>query len=76
MEAVLLTADNLVEVAAWCGGQVVEDYDCLPQVEMYDERDPEYADYAGIGEYVIRGTTGRYWSMTEETFTRSYEVLS
>lgn len=76
MQAVLVTVDNLDEVAAWCGGHVVNRDIGQPAVQLPDERDPMAADWAEPGQYAVKGCTGRYWALEAWMFERDYEVTS
>lgn len=76
MQAVLLTADNLDEVAAWCGGKVIGRDINWPEIDLVANEPDNYGmtETAEPGQYVVRGCTGHYWPMEAWMFERDYQA--
>lgn len=69
VEAVLLTPDNVREVAEWCGGQTFASVGLLvPTLEGVMRAD--------FGDWIIRGVEGEHYPCKPTVFAATYtEVL-
>lgn len=68
VEAALLTADNVAEVAGWCHAHTAStDHLLISTLEGIMRAD--------LGDYVIRGIKGEYYPCKPVIFEATYEEL-
>lgn len=77
IEARQVTADDVIEVAAWCGGQVVEEFNPLtdeshPGVNVPTLNGPMRAS---DGDYVVKEVGGRFGIYKKHQFEAKFEEL-
>lgn len=68
IEAVLLTNENQLQVASWCGGMCRLD-------EGVDIDTLEGVMTAQISDYVIKGTHGEFYPVKPDIFKANYEEV-
>lgn len=86
IEAMILTRDNIHEVARWCGGRVVEKVKPGDPTDVYIGLDiptlegvmrAETFDSSGQGyehgDYVIHGVKGEFYPCKPDIFEKTYE---
>ena len=85
IEAVALTRKNVREVAAWCGGRVVEDSKPSDPSDVYLGLDiptlegvmrGETMDSSGRyshGDWIIKGVNGEFYPCKPDVFAATYE---
>lgn len=76
VEAVQLSADNVNEVAEWCGGLQVEEVD-------YDEGKTKHVGIniptlegnkrASEGDFVVKGSRGDFYPVVAHVFTNTFD---
>lgn len=89
IEAMQVTRDNVVAVAAWCGGRVVEDAKSSDPTDVYVALDIPTLE--GVmraetfhsstwdghrytgGDYVIRGVQGEFYPCKPDIFAATYD---
>lgn len=76
IEAVKLTAQNIDEVAYWCGGQKVEEKDPDGDITK-DKVGLNIATMEGTarvseGDWVVREANRRFWKMNDFDFQAKY----
>lgn len=69
VEARLVTADTMREVAEWCGGHVTLHE--AAQVEIFGQDGLRMV--ARLGDYVIQGVAGEFYPCKPEAFEATYE---
>lgn len=74
VNAVQVTAENLFEVAEWCGGEVkaAEDGKAYVKVKVHRPLN-EKQTRAQVGDWVLESTTG-FKVYTERAFANSFDV--
>ena len=76
IEAMILTRDNVHEVARWCGGRVVEKVKPGDPTDVYiglDIPTLEGVMRAETSDYVIRGVNGEFYPCKPDIFEKTYE---
>ena len=91
IEAMQLTRENVAEVAAWCGGRVVEDPKPSDPTDVYVALDIPTLE--GVmraetfhsstwdgrryrgGDFVIRGVQGEFYPCKPDIFDATYEPV-
>lgn len=79
IDAVLVTEDNIVEVAAWCGGNVLEmsgEWMALSLNRCVMIPTMEGNMRGDVGSYVIRGVQGEFYPCRADIFVATYEEVS
>lgn len=88
IQAVALTPKNVREVAAWCGGRVVEEGKPSDPSDVYLGLDiptlegvmrGETRDVSGRyphGDWIIRGVQGEFYPCKPDIFDATYEAVS
>lgn len=77
VEAMLYDGANAKQVAAWCGGEVVDDRvgDDDNDVTIYVRISTLEGNMnASPGDYVIRGVSGEYYPCKPDIFEKTYEI--
>lgn len=74
-EGYLLTAENIEEAAAWCGGTVVEDEGDPVAIDLTGTRYDGYVQ-AGIGDYLTKDLYGVFQAWIASDFLPYNEVAS
>lgn len=72
VEAVLVTEDNILEVAVWCNGQVAGQDEEFNSARIYIFT-LEGTMTALVGDYVIKGIKGEFYPCKSDIFTDSYD---
>jgi len=78
--AIRLTAENILEVATWCDGVIIQEQD-------RDDREQTYGglnvptggggyERASEGDYVLKNSSGRFSAMKPGAFERKFEEES
>lgn len=78
VEAVRLTAENVYDVAAWCGGRAVEETSPRDHSDVYTGLDIPTLEgrmRANEGDYIIRGVKGEFYPIKEAIFREAYEPV-
>ena len=87
IEAVALTPKNVREVAAWCGGRVVEEVKPSDPSDVYLALDiptlegvmrGETMDPSGLyphGDWIIKGVNGEFYPIEASIFRETYEAV-
>ena len=87
IEAMILTRENVSEVAAWCGGRVIEKGKASDPRDVYAALDiptlegamrAETTDVTGRfphGDVVIRGVQGEFYPCKPDIFEATYEPV-
>ena len=87
IEAVALTPKNVREVAAWCGGRVVEEVKPSDPSDVYLALDiptlegvmrGETMDPSGRyphGDWIIKGARGEFYPIEDSIFRETYEAV-
>lgn len=87
VEAMILTRENVKEVAAWCGGRVIEKGKASDPSDVYVALDiptlegvmrAETMDSSGRfahGDAVIRGVHGEFYPCKPDIFEATYELV-
>lgn len=70
IEAVVLTNQNVHQVARWCGGRAV--MASLVAIEIPTLEGTMRADE---GDWVVRGIEGEFYPVKESVFRASYDVV-
>jgi hypothetical protein len=76
VEAVPIRADQIQDIAQWCGAQVVEAMDVVPDDEKFELRLPSFEGLlvGTVGDYVLRYRhSGRFDIMKKAAFEDKYE---
>lgn len=68
VEAALVTTENQLDVAAWCGG-------LCRYNEVIEIQTLEGVMTAQMGDYVIRGVKGEFYPCKPDIFLASYKEL-
>ena len=68
VEAVQLTADNLAEAAAWCGGVHGDDH-------LWVVTDTAQPAVARIGDWVLRGPFGEFYPAHDKVIFAKYDSV-
>ena len=68
VEAALVTPENQLDVAAWCGG-------LCRYNEVIEITTLEGVMTAQMGDWVIRGVVGEFYQCKPDIFERTYEPL-
>ena len=88
IEAVALTPENVREVAAWCGGRVVEEGKPSDPSDVYLGLDiptlegvmrGETRDVSGRyphGDWIIKGVAGEFYPCKPNVFDSTYEEVT
>ena len=77
VEAVKLTSANADEVAAWCGGLVVEDQKSSDPTDIaVSVNFPTLSGVVSlrVGELLVKNKSGVFSKATESIFTQVYEI--
>lgn len=86
VEAVALTRDNVHDVAAWCGGRVIEKGKSSDPSDVYLGLDiptlegvmrGETMDSSGRyphGDWIIKGVGGEFYPCKPDIFNQTYEL--
>jgi hypothetical protein len=72
LEAWPITADNAMEVAAWCGGTLVAGTDRPPQIFFDSSNGPERAM---VGDVLIRGVAG-FFPVDQLRYQEAYQEVT
>ena len=87
IEAVALTRNNVHDVAAWCGGRVIEEGKASDPSDVYLALDiptlegvmrGETMDPSGLyphGDWIIRGVQGEFYPIEASIFRETYEAV-
>ena len=75
LEAVKLSADNLYDVAKWCGGSVsavtlVRSVNNDPLCLVIPTLEGDL--FASVGDFVVKGTKGEFWAVKPDVFLVTY----
>ena len=74
IEACLITADNLSEVAAWCGGEIFFKDDEKSETGSAGGDSEQKTYTADVGDYIIK-TKGSFFVVNGESFNALYEQI-
>lgn len=75
VQAMHLTTETIDQVAVWTGGKVVQTNNTSPTFLLFPNIDePRGVVEAQPGDYVVKGTDGRFTRVKAETFLRDFEV--
>lgn len=74
IEAMQLTADNVKEVALWCGGQEVEEFDPVTDERFAGINIPTMDGTARVsqGDYIFRDAKRRFWRRSAQEFQKEF----
>lgn len=87
IEAVALTRNNVHDVAAWCGGRVIEEGKASDPSDVYLALDiptlegvmrGETMDPSGRyphGDWIIKGARGEFYPIEASIFRETYEAV-
>ena len=87
IEAVALTRNNVHDVAAWCGGRVIEEGKASDPSDVYLALDiptlegvmrGETMDPSGLyphGDWIIKGVNGEFYPIEASIFRETYEAV-
>ena len=87
IEAVALTRNNVHDVAAWCGGRVIEEGKASDPSDVYLALDiptlegvmrGETMDSSGRyphGDWIIKGVNGEFYPIEASIFRETYEAV-
>ena len=87
IEAVALTRNNVHDVAAWCGGRVIEEGKASDPSDVYLALDiptlegvmrGETMDPSGRyphGDWIIKGVGGEFYPIEASIFRETYEAV-
>ncbi len=78
VEAKQLKADNAEDIARWCGGKVVTEYDAMDSDIRYvglNIPTLEGVMRASQGDYVIKGVAGEYYPCKPGIFEATYDPI-
>ena len=87
IEAVALTRNNVHDVAAWCGGRVIEEGKASDPSDVYLALDiptlegimrGETMDPSGLyphGDWIIKGINGEFYPIEASIFRETYEAV-
>ena len=88
IEAVALTRNNVHDVAAWCGGRVIEEGKASDPSDVYLALDiptlegvmrGETMDSSGRyphGDWIIKGARGEFYPCAPGIFAATYEAVT
>lgn len=79
IQAMLLTRDNVHEVARWCGGRVIEESKASDPSDVYiglDIPTLEGLMRAAVGHWIIRGVQGEFYPCKPDIFAATYEEVT
>ena len=74
-----LTKENLKELAQWCGGRAKEEpkpSDPTDVAYWLEIPTLEGTMHARIGDYIIKGVQGEFYSCREDIFEQTYEPVA
>lgn len=74
IEAHRITVFNLEDVAAWCGGRVTR-ASADAKHRLIAIRTLEGLMEAAVGDWVIQGVAGEFYSCKNEIFEQTYEAV-
>lgn len=69
IEAMQVTRESIVDVAVWCGGQIVENMDGSPALLRAGHSEVQ------LGDYIVRLTKDVFQSWSKDRFEAKYELL-
>jgi len=75
-EAVLVTEENIREVAEWCGGVVEEIYSSILHKTMPRISNPprNLGEFVHINDWVLRDTSsGEFYAWSRSMFVKNFE---
>lgn len=79
VKAIILTSENVSDVAAWCDGFPVEEHDALDYGKIYagvNVQTPNGKVRLSEGQYLVKGHRGAFFVCGPGSFAHNFEPAS